>query len=150
MNQINKKNNSLLLQDRFSFSDLLLISIFVIFLTPIYFNGMSINYSYLLLPIFFGIKNGLIMRPDPLILLFFIFCFIVFLFAVISLNEEQFLFRRVTSFIIILSLISFVLIRLDQNIIRNFAYAIVILSAILTIPDFVLFFSYDEVQNFCG
>ena len=114
--------------------DSIIIILFILFLTPFYFNGMSVNYSFILIPVFFALKNGRLIRPDSLISLFFISAILIFLFSMISMHELNFLWRRLLSFIIILSLASFVLIRINQRIITDFAYALVVLSAVLTLP----------------
>jgi O-antigen ligase len=147
MNEIYKEYSYFKSQDKIVLSDVLQIIFFIFFLNPIYFNGMSVNYFLILLPIFYGLKNNTLIRPNNLISFFFILCFLVFITSTVSMHESQFPIRRVLSFIIILSLASFVLIPLNHKIIQNFAYALTILSALLTIQLLYKLISYGELSN---
>lgn len=127
--------------------DTLFIIALIFFINPIYYNGMSVNYSFLLLPVLFGLNSGVLVRPSSLVLFFFISVILVFLFSLLSLHEFQYSLRRIFSFIIVLSLATFVLIRLNMRVIRNFAYALAILSAMLTLPLIYKYVSLGEIQS---
>ena len=143
----NFSNNQIPKKFFFSLEDLIIITFFVFFLHPIYYKGISINYSYLLIPIILAVVRRNLIKPDPIISLFFISCCIVFLFALIFNLDEQFIFRRFTSFVIIMSLISFSFLRINHNIILNFTYAIIISSTILAIPVILDFLSIENFSN---
>ena len=125
---------------------LLYISLFVIFLYPFSISlsnedGASANYLFLTFPLFVGIYNRKFSKPKTfwsLAIIIFTLIFIVATFY--QFYYIQFIFRRLISFILFMSIFSFIFIKVDKNMIIAFKYSIIVVSflfSIITLYKFI-------------
>jgi O-antigen ligase len=124
-----------------------LIFIFSIFLYPSSFKivdvgRVSINYFYILFPIFIVILRGKFVLPKSEILLIISFyVFVFFLGAIYQIELLEYLDRRVMSFMIFMSIFSFQLIKINNSMLEAFKYAIVSITIIFVIDRIMKFYA---------
>lgn len=116
-----------------------LVFLFSIFLYPSSFKlidvgRVSINYFYILFPIFIVALRGKLIRPKidiSLIISFYIFVF--FLGTLYQTELLEYLDRRLISFMIFISIFAFQLIKINNSMLEAFKYAIVLITIIFVI-----------------
>ena len=124
---------------------LFLVSIFVVFSIPFslgYGGGSSANYSYIFFPILVILLNGKVKIPNRNIIMIILIFFIIFFIA--SLYQYDFykyMYRRELSFIIFMSIFSYLFINITEEMVKAFKVAIVVFScafSLLKIGDYYL------------
>jgi O-antigen ligase len=102
-------------------------------------EGLSANYSFLLLPLFYLYKDK-IKLPNTKFLLIISFYTIIFIIASLYQFEfYQFFYRRLISFIIFITMFSYLFIKIDNTLISCFKNAIVLIA---------IFFSFTTLFKF--
>ena len=104
-----------------------LAGVFVYFLSPITIGlGFSANYFFLLFPIAFVISQSKIyFLPDDIRTIFIIYCLIFFAAALIQYSYWELLPRKLTSFLLFITIFSFAIIDLSQRMINAFKLAVI-------------------------
>jgi O-antigen ligase len=120
----------------------LLIALFTAFLYPISADGVSVNYSFVLLPLFLLFTGRPLRKPPTLFLLLAGVYSIIFAIAALyqyDLHGEG--GRRIASFFVFMSLFSYACIRLDAEHVDAFKAAVVLISLIMSVASVLLFLS---------
>ena len=127
---------------------ILLSILFIIYLNPFSINlggdGLSANYIFILFPIFIIFITSKIKIP-PVIFNFYIFVymFIFFLVVFFQITSDVYFLRRSISFLIFMSIFSYLLINIDKDMIKAFKIALVLLSVFKASTVVYLYFIYD-------
>lgn len=119
---------------------LLLILCFSFCLYPISYNGLSVNYIFILFPLLGLIFHGRIRKP-PQIFLMMIFVYTSIL-LVASLYQYEFYGefpRRLISFVLFMSMFSLIFIKIDEETITQFKYALIVISLYFSISSILTF-----------
>jgi O-antigen ligase len=118
------------------------ILIFVIFLLPLkYISGISSNYLFILYPLILVLFKNKIVIPHKYVLIAITFYFILFLIGILTQSDlSQFFIRRILSFLIFMSIFSFLFISIDQDKISAFKISIVLYSLYFIIPSIGVYF----------
>lgn len=120
--------------------DVFLVLCFSLFLYPISAGGLSVNYSFMLFPLFTVLFSGRLRRPDDTLLLFMACYTLFFVIATMYQYELYYAFpRRVASFVLFMSMFSFVFIRVDGRMIEAFKMAVIIAATYFSLSSIVLF-----------
>tara|TARA_Y100000389_G_scaffold205079_1_gene262794 strand:- start:7998 stop:9200 length:1203 start_codon:yes stop_codon:yes gene_type:complete len=133
------------------FSYILLILLFIIFFFPFSLTfaggGVSANYFYILFPIFIIILKGSLKIPNKNILLVITFFFSIFFISVIyQVDLLKYLDRRLISFVIFMSIFSYLFIDLSDKMISAFKISLVIISIYFAIKSTYLYFTLGGQQ----
>lgn len=117
-----------------------LAALFICFLYPVSVNGVSVNYSFALLPIVYVLSTGRIRKPHPihlaLICLYTAICAVAFLYQT-DLSDQS--LRRMISFAIFMTTFAFVVMEFNPNTIAAFKLSIVAISMLFSLRSFYLF-----------
>lgn len=121
-------------------SNFFLITTFIIFLIPYSISGLSANYSFIFFPLILILITGKIKTPSKNIIFITLF-FISVLFISTFYQYELFRYidRRLISFLIFMSIFSYTIIDIDEDKIKSFKIAIVLI---------VVFFSIWKLQRY--
>ena len=123
------------------FKYIFLISIFTIFLWPSSILGGSSNYSFVLLAVGVVLLKGSLKTPSPNLTAIILFYIILFLVSILYQFEfMRYLDRRVVSFIIFMTMFSYVIINIDQDMVRAFKIATVLLVIYFVIFKIQVYF----------
>ncbi len=117
-----------------------LTAAFVLFLYPVDVGPLSVNYSFLLLPIFIVARDRTVKKPPPIVVA--VIGLFTLIFIVASLYQVEFLgdsLRRVSSFVIFMSVFSYLLIEIDATMVCAFKTALVIISLLLSLSTIYQF-----------
>jgi hypothetical protein len=117
---------------------LFLICIFLIFITPYSLNfgsgGTSANYLFILLPLFIIISKGNFKIPSKNIVIILLLYSFIFLVSVFYQHEFfEYIDRRIISFIIFMSMFSYLLINIDLDMVVAFKIAIALFSVLYSL-----------------
>lgn len=117
-----------------------LIAVFFLFLYPISYNGLSINYSFIFFPIAYLLLLGKAVAP-PAIIRFYILVYVSILIVAASyqLNFLPEIGRRLTSFVLFMSMFSFVFVKVDKVMIQAFKIALIFISICFSLFSIVSF-----------
>ena len=125
-------------------SQLLLVALFYVFLSPFAIelgkDGVNANFLYVFFPIFVVAITGKVNHPGQKQLIF-IFIYIV-IFIVSTLYQSTYLvyfWRRFASFLIFMSIFTYIFIRINMKMVQAFKISIVIIS---------LKYSFDSIYTF--
>jgi len=136
---------------------LLLSIIFLIFLFPYSINlsgsGVSANYSFIFFPILIILLTGNIKIPNNnIIFIILLFCFIFFISVLYQFEFYKYFNRRLISFIIFMSVFSYLFISITDNMVKAFKISIVLISVGYCLYQLVDFFIIDGIfsQNHTG
>jgi O-antigen ligase len=109
---------------------------------PIVVDSLSINYSFLLLPLGFAILRGRIRKPAAAYLVAMALFTLIFVTATLYqyewLGEGD---RRIASFALFMTLFAYMFIKIDDEMVQSFKTALVGISLLLTIISVYLFFT---------
>lgn len=110
--------------------ELCLVGVFTLFLIPYSFNlngeGLSSNYLFIAFPIIIILlKNQIIIPPRFYLVIIFLYLIIFLLASTYQYEYYKYLDRRVTSFILFISFLPYLFIRISSNLIDVFKKAIV-------------------------
>ena len=123
------------------FKYIFLISIFTIFLWPSSILGGSSNYSFVLLAVGVVLLKGSLKTPSLNLTAIILFYIILFLVSILYQFEfMRYLDRRVVSFIIFMTMFSYVIINIDQDMVRAFKIATVLLVIYFVIFKIQVYF----------
>ena len=126
--------------DKQKISNFFLIILFVVFLTPYSIAGFSINYSFILYPIILILINGKIKVLSKNYLIFILIFFLILLTSIFYQFELfQYLDRRLISFVIFMTLFSYMFVDIDKKTMDCFKIAIVLI---------VLFFVFWKLNRY--
>ena len=130
----------------------LLGSFFFLFLYPYSISvgdqGVSANYGFVLVPLFYCLARGRIKKPPDIFLLMMVLFAAIFAIGT-SYQVELYPYfpRRLGSFILFMSLFSYMFMRIDAEMIAAFKGAVVAISVYLSIVSYIAFLGVpDEVQ----
>ena len=134
-----------------TFKKLFLISIFIIFTVPysIYVGSgrVSANYSFIFFPILIILLTGSIKKPNNNILLIMLFFgFIFFISLLYQFQFDKYIYRRLASFIIFMTVFSYLFISITDDMVQAFKVAIVAFSvgySLIKIGDYFLLGGVD-------
>lgn len=114
--------------------DVLLISVFIIFIIPFSLNfggGSSANYLFVLFPLFIILFTQRIKIPSKNIFIIMMFFTIVFFVSILyQIDFLGFWDRRILSFIIFMSIFSFVFINITEEMVKSFKLGVVFFSCV--------------------
>lgn len=128
-------------------SIVLLIS-FTFFFVPLSFQGLSVNYSFVLFPLSIILISQVIIKPPTIIVVgIVLFFFIFFLASFYQAEYYEIFFRRSISFIIFLTLFSFSIIHIDERMISSFKNAIIIISVLFSLQSIVVFYELQLINS---
>lgn len=126
--------------------------LFLVFLYPFSISlsnedGASANYLFLTFPLFVGIYNKAFLKPKAFWLIIILLFICIFLFATLyQFYYLEFFIRRFISFILFMSIFSFTFIKIDNNMIKAFKYALITISIIfslITLYKFIILGASD-------
>ena len=122
-----------------------LITIFVICLTPYSTSlGKSANYSFVFFILLIILINGKFNKPNNYIIINLLFFFIIFFLSTIYHYDFLYLLdKRLISFLIFMTIFSFVFVDLDKKEIDAFKIAIVTVIFFLAVLKLGKFFYYS-------
>lgn len=124
-------------------TNFLLIITFIFFLYPYSFLDKSANYFFVLFPVLITLLTGKIKKPTENIVIIVLFFFLIFFIATFYQYELiQYLDRRLTSFIIFMTLFSYLIIDIDTKQINAFKAAVVLIIIYFTISNIIKFYIY--------
>ncbi len=126
-----------------------LVTAFIIFLYPYSISGLSANYSFILFPLVLILFTGKVKKPSMSIVLTILFFFLVFIIGTIYQFELfQHLDRRFVSFIIFMTLFSYAVIDIDEDKIKAFKIAVVLIVLYFAIQKIGKFFVYSVLEEY--
>jgi hypothetical protein len=131
----------------------LLLVIFFIFsfipIVPISLNGISINYSFMLLPAYIILKKNLVIVKPPETIMWglAIFSFIFILACLYQTSQYEIFVRRFGSFLIFMSIFSFSIIHIEEKLMLAFKQGVIFISGVLSLISIIGFF---EMQSAGG
>ena len=117
---------------------------FYCFILPYSINiggeGIGANYSFILLPLYLIIKDHKICRPLDV----FLYAILIYtcIFIVASLYQTEFIdqsARRACSFILFLSIFSFIFIRIDSRMLNAFKFALIAMTVYFSAHAVIVF-----------
>lgn len=115
--------------------------LFTLFLLPIQIGGISVNYSFLFLPLGYLLFTGHVKSPPrsftPII------AFYVLIFIAASVYQLQYLgegLRRIISFTLFMSAFSYTFVKIDKDMVVSFKAAVVLISLLLSLNAMYVFF----------
>jgi len=124
---------------------ILYTALFIIFLLPFSItlsneDGASANYFFLLFPLVIGLREKTFVKPKLFWTISIIIFFLIFLISLsYQISYFQFFIRRLISFILFMSIFSFLFIKIDENMISAFKNAIIFVSFMFSIFTFYTF-----------
>lgn len=129
-------------------SGIFLAVLFTAFLMPFSIGiggeGISANYSFLLLPAVIALATGKLQLPSKKYRQIMIIYVAIFMLATIFQPSYIGLFdRRVASFVIFMSAFAYMFIKIELDMVRSFKVAIVVISVLLTFHQLFRYFSLD-------
>ena len=129
---------------------LLLSSIFLMFITPYSIDwngsGVSANYSFIFFSILIILLTGNIEIPNNnTILIISLFCFIFFISLLYQFEFYKYFNRRLISFVIFMSVFSYVFISITDDMVKSFKISIVLFSVCFCLFKLGDFFIIDSV-----
>ncbi len=105
-------------------------------------QGVSANYFYVLFPALIAFTTGKLLLPSPSLRNVIILYVLIFVLAVMyQFSYMQFLDRRISSFIIFMSMFAYLFIRIDPQMVQSFKDAIVAVSIYMSLSVVSLYFS---------
>lgn len=141
---INHIENTLFVETKRSRLEIFFLTVsFFLFMFPFSLaigdEGLSANYSFLVLPIFY-LFRGKITLPSSKFLLIISFYTLIFLIASLYQFEfYQFFPRRLISFIIFITMFSYLFIKIDNTLISCFKNAIVLIAIYFSLTTLLKF-----------
>lgn len=130
------------------FSIFFYITSFIIFLYPFSISGLSANYSFIFFPFLFVLLSGKIKRPSENIIKIVLFFFLILIVSVFYQYELfKYIDRRLISFLIFISMFSFVVIDVDKNKIDAFKIAVVLIVLYFVVLKVGNFFIYSAAEK---
>ena len=129
------------------FSNFFYIIIFSVFLIPYSIStGLSANYSFILFPLLIILFSGKIKIPSKNIIIFILFFSFILLIGIIY-QYELFIYldRRLISFLIFMTMFSYVVIDIGKDKINSFKIAVVLIVLYFVILKIGNFFIYTEI-----
>ena len=121
---------------------------FIIFLLPISYSGLGINYSFVFFPFIYLFFKKRFFRPSKLIIPLILFYFLIFCFS--AFYQVNFFPRRLTSFLIFVSIFAFSFVKIGKNEILAFKKSIILVSCYLAIKSIYLLISAGPDIGFLG
>lgn len=110
-------------------------------------SGLSANYLFILFPLFFMITKGKFQLPNQTFQKVMIIYFLVLIIAIAyQFSYFEFINRRVISFIIFMSMFSYMFIKIDSRIVRSFKLAIVAIALYFSFKTATLFLSLGGID----
>jgi len=127
------------------FRYLILVLFFSFCLIPFVIDGVSVNYSFVLLPTCIILLRQVLFKPAEVIILGIITFSIIFVLATFyQIDQYEHFVRRASSFLIFMSIFSFSVIRIDEKMILAFKTAVIIVSGVFSLVSIVSFY---ELQS---
>lgn len=120
---------------------LILIISFTFFLYPISVGGISVNYSFIMLPLVYVLISGKFKRPHDLVFLLIGLYTLIFIIASVyqyELYDEG--LRRIISFFLFMSMFSYIFIKMDTEMIESFKISIVCIGLSFSLFSMYSFF----------
>ena len=120
----------------------ILTALFIVFVFPISIAGLSANYSFVLFPIFYILIVGKVKIPNIESLKFM--CLFALIFVVSSIYQFEYYdraIRRTASFMIFMSMFSYMFIPIDNKMVVSFKAAIIIISLCFSGYSLYLFYN---------
>lgn len=115
--------------------------IFLGFLYPVDIEGVSVNYSFLLLPVFLIFRNRKLYTASNTIgALIILYILIFFLGALWSITDTEHGIRRMQSFLIFMTIFVFAFIQIDKRMINAFKWALICISCAFSFSAIAFFF----------
>jgi O-antigen ligase len=117
------------------------VALFCAFLYPVVLNSISINLSFILLPFALILSSRSIYKPkEEYLLILYIYFFIFFVSVFYQFDHHDIFFRRLASFIVFISIFSYLFIKIDKSMISAFDTALIISTLYFSIKSIILFF----------
>lgn len=128
------------------FRKFFLVILFTMFFFPFTISfgssGVSANYLFALYPATIAFALGKIRLPSQTFFTIIILYVLIFVFATIyQFSYGEFFGRRLVSFIIFMSMFSFIFIKIDSEMVQSFKLAIVSISIIFSLKGIFLYLS---------
>lgn len=117
--------------------------LFVAFLYPVSSpDGISVNYSFVLLPLLRIMLGGKVRSPGVTFLAAMaVYSAIFFIAATYQIEQASDLGRRATSFLVYMSIFAFTFTRIDRDMVASFKDAVVVISIWFSLVSAYLLFS---------
>lgn len=131
---------------RLPLSKYIWVAVFSLALMPIYFSGKSVNYLFVIIPIFILLSGRSLYFPKPDLIVFFVLAFTVFLFSFLS-EPTQFPLRRFGSFAIFCSILTFSFVPLSGKIINYFVYSVGLVASYYSINSIMGLIKVGDLTN---
>lgn len=129
----------------------LLTACFFLFLYPVSYEdstgtGLSVNYSFVLLPVLWVLSRGAFKRPPPVVVVSLVVFTLVFWLA-LAFHADEAPIRRVVSFGIFMTVFAFALVTIDEDAIRAFKQAVVGISILFSFTSLYAFVRLDPLGD---
>ena len=121
---------------------------FIIFLIPISYSGLGINYSFVFFPFIYLFIKKRFFKPSKLIIALIVFYILIFCFS--SIYHINLFPRRLTSFLIFISIFAFSFVKIGRNEVSAFKKSIILISCYLSIKSIFLLLSAGTDLGFLG
>jgi hypothetical protein len=136
---------------------LFLVALFIIFLIPLSTSefssdGVSINYLFIFFPFIVALFSRKILLPSKVFLLAIILYVLILVVAIAYQHSYvEFAGRRLISFIIFMSMFSYIFIRIDSTMVASFKSAVIAISIFfLLVSLYKYFFFGGHVLGFAA
>lgn len=139
-----------------NFRDMFFVALFMLFLykysIDIDGDGISANYLYILLPVIIILARGKLLLPNKNLQLIIALYILIFCLATIyQYYYIEFIDRRLISFVIFMSMFSYMVIKIDLRMVRSFKFAIALISIIYSLGQIYTYISLDLARvGFAG
>ena len=107
-------------------------------------DGISINYLFIFFPVVFALFSGKILLPGKSFILVIILYVLIFVMATAyQYSYAEFAGRRLISFIIFMSIFSYIFIRIDSTMVASFKSAVIVISLFFSLVSLYKYFSLE-------
>ncbi len=111
-------------------------------MVPVVYNELSLNYCFVLLPFASIFVHSRLRRPPKMFIgAFTVFTFVYLVSFLGQFDLYPFALRRTVSFLIFMTYFSYVLLQIDQDMLRAFKLAVVGIGLLYAIGSAMMFFS---------
>ena len=123
-----------------------LVGLFAAFLYPIGVGELSINYIFVLYPLFLLLYDGRVMRPPDAMVLGAILFLLIFLASILYyIQLPDLVIRRIASFLVFMSLFSYSIVRVQPHMVVAFKRAVILMSVYFSVIAIVGFLDLTAV-----
>ena len=134
-----------------SFRMILLSALFILFVTPLSLalrgGQVSANYAFIFYPLIVFLVGGKLRRPDKMIVnVALLYMAIFFLPVIYQYQYYEFFDRRLFSFAIFMSAFVFALVKIDDEMIKSFKFAVIAIATYQSLVTIEHYFAFGGLS----